>query len=253
MRDVMVSVQDLVVRFGKAEVLHGISFDVAEGEVVGLVGPNGCGKSTTLRAVTGLQVPTVGSVLIDGHRAGSAPARMLTSLVPDDPSGTELLTVSEFCGLVGRLWGNPGTFRHRVPALLNVFGLGERGNQLMGSLSNGQRRIVSMVASSALEMPVWVIDEATAALDPEAVVLLRELVRLASRDGAAVLFATQDLAFAQACSDRTVLLSAGQVLDDGSPGDLMARHGASTLEAAFMSATFGAGRLGEVRRVLEAL
>jgi ABC-2 type transport system ATP-binding protein len=252
MSNVTVSVKDLVVRFGRTDVLQGISLEVTSGEVVGLVGPNGSGKSTTLRAITGLLPPQSGQVLVCEELAGSQLARRNVGLAPDDPSGMGLSTVKEFCSLVGVLWGNPGGYDERVANGLRLFGLSNRSSQLIESLSTGQRRIVSIVTLAALRPRVWVLDEATAALDPEAVIVLRELIRHAASSGASVLLATQDLPFAAACCDKTVLLSDGRVLDMGTPTELMGRYGATTLDEAFLSATFGQSRLQEVRDALAA-
>lgn len=248
--DELVCVEGVDVSFGPTSVLCDVSLHVAAGEVVGLVGPNGSGKSTTLRVVTGELVPRRGTVRVAGTPAGSLLARAATGVVPDEPIDLDLTTVNEYLGLVGALWDAPDSYAVRVDAALGLFGLTDRRNARIESLSNGMRRILTMVALAGLDPAVAVIDEASATLDPEAVLVLRELLRHLARTGSAVLCATQDLGFAQRCCDRVILLAQGAVVVQGTPDALMARYEVTDLEGVFLAATAGANRAEEVRRVL---
>ena len=243
----------LRVVYGPAAVVEELDLTVEAGSVVGLVGPNGCGKTTTLRAVLGLVEPDAGTIDVQGVRGGTLRARALVASVPDEPSGLDELSVAELLQLTASLWRAESDFARRAELLLGVFGLRERARSQLVSLSHGQRRLVSIVAAVALDRPLLLVDEATAALDPEAVIALREVVRVAAERGAGVLVATQDLHFAELVCDRVTLLSAGRPVAEGTIAELRRRHSAETLEGVFVAALGVAGRLRELRDALDAL
>ena len=232
----------LTVRYGRVAAVDAVSMSVSTGEVVGLVGPNGSGKTSTLRAVVGMTRPTSGWVRLHGHLAGSAGARAAAAFVPDSPRGFDELTVAEYLDLVRALYGEPAGFRERADLLLAAFGLTRRRVSALRTLSTGMRRQVSIVAAAATQPPLLVVDEATATLDPEAVVVLREVVRgLAASGRGGVLLATQDLAFAESVCSRLYLLHRGAVVTSGSMTDfgaLAGRLGATdgSLESVFLAA-----------------
>jgi ABC-2 type transport system ATP-binding protein len=246
-------VRGLRVAFGHVHAVDDVDLDVQEGAIVGLVGPNGCGKTTTLRAVLGLVEHAGGSVTLDGIRGGTLAARARASWVPDEPSGLDELSIDEFLALVAALWGVREGFVQRAEVLLDAFGLHGRGARQLGSLSHGQRRLASIVAAVALDRTLLLVDEATAALDPEAVVVLREVLRSTASRGRGVLVATQDLHFAESVCDRVTLLSSGRVAADGTLDELRSRFGASTLEGVFLRALGTEDRFEELRSALDAL
>jgi ABC-type multidrug transport system ATPase subunit len=137
--------------------------------------------------------------------------------------------------------------------LARLFALDTRLRSPLGSLSHGQRRLVTVVAAVALARPLLLLDEATAALDPEAVIALREVVRSVAGRGRGVLVATQDLHFAETTCDRVTLLSAGRVAAEGRVDELRARYRAGSLEEVFVAALGAESRLAEVRGALDAL
>jgi ABC-2 type transport system ATP-binding protein len=224
-----------------------VTLEIAGGSVLGLLGPNGCGKSSTLRAVVGLVRPHQGRILVNGLEQGPAPARAQLAYVPDEPDGLDELAVSEYLSLVRALYREGAAFDARAVALCDAFGLASRLRIRLGALSHGQRRIVSIVAALALARPLLVVDEATAALDPEAVVVLREALRAAASRGSGVLVATQDLSFAERVCDDVVLLSEGRVVASGGIDEL------APLEETFLAAVGAAARVEEVRGALRDL
>lgn len=246
-------VRGLRVVYGPTAAVDELDLVVEAGTVVGLVGPNGCGKTTTLRAVLGLIEPDAGTVDVQGVRGGTLRARALVASVPDEPTGLDELSVAELLQLTASLWRAESDFARRAELLLGVFGLRERVRSQLVSLSHGQRRLVSVVAAVALDRPLLLVDEATAALDPEAVIALREVVRVAAERGTGVLVATQDLHFAELVCDRVTLLSAGRAVAEGTIAELRRRHSAATLEDVFVAALGVAGRLRELRDALDAL
>jgi ABC-type multidrug transport system ATPase subunit len=243
----------LVKRYGGVVALGGVDLRVPRGRVVGLVGPNGSGKTTVLHVVAGLVRCDAGVALVAGAPAGSHEARARIALVPDEPAGFDELTIAEFVALVHDLWRAGPEAARRAGALLEAFGLSARASERLGALSRGLRRQAAAVASFSLVPPLVLVDEATATLDPEAIVVLREAVAALARHGCGVLLATQDLHFAQSACDELVLLQRGNVVDRGTPAELLVRHDAGSLEDVFLSAV-GDARLRErVRDGLGAL
>ncbi|RDI74573.1 ABC-type multidrug transport system ATPase component [Gaiella occulta] len=243
----------LAKRYGRAAALADVDVRVPAGRVVGLVGPNGSGKTTLLHVVAGLTRPDAGTAVVAGEPAGSRLARARVGLVPDEPAGFDELTVGELVALVHGLWraGDEATVRARV--LLDAFGLAPRAGQRLGSLSRGLRRQASIVAAFSLAPPLVLVDEATATLDPEAIVVLDEAMRALASRGCGVLLATQDLAFADASCDELVLLAQGRVVERGTPAELRERRRASSIEEVFLDVVGERGLRGRVRDDLAAL
>jgi len=233
-------------RYGSVVALTDADLCVPAGAIVGLVGPNGSGKTTLLEAVAGLVAVDAGKIEVMGSPAGSAAARGASVLVPDEPTGLDELTVEEHIALVHALWRTGAGAVARAEALVSAFGLGPRRRQRLGTLSRGLRRQASAAAALSLAPPLVLVDEATATLDPEAVVVLGEALATLAAGGCGVLLATQDLHFAGAVCHELVLLDHGVVVDRGEPGALQARHDARSLEEAFLAAI---GELGLRERV----
>jgi ABC-2 type transport system ATP-binding protein len=239
-------------RFGHTTAVVDLALHVQGGAVLGLVGPNGSGKTTALRLLLGLVRPDAGAIRVAGHPAGSLEARGSVAYVPDEPAGLDELTVDEYVALTRSLYAARAPFDDRAAALLRAFALDAARRTPLGALSHGQRRAVSIVAAAALRRPVLVVDEATAALDPEATAVLRELVRAEAARGAGVLVATQDLHFAEQCCDEVQLLARGRTIALGTVGDLGERYAAGSLEEVYLAA-LGHGRPERLRDDLDAL
>jgi ABC-2 type transport system ATP-binding protein len=219
--------------------LTDVSFHVSAGEAVGLIGPNGSGKTTALRVALGILEADCGSIEIGGVplREDARRARANVAVAPDTPRGFEHLTVAEYLRLYRGIQGVDGSFDTRASGLLDAFGLSATLNQFIGELSSGTRRKVSAAAAFALGRPLIVIDEATSALDPEAVLVLQRLLRRRADAGAGSLVATQDLAFAERVCDRVVLLAGGRVVAVGSPRSLERKFRAHDLFGVFAAVT----------------
>jgi len=243
-------VDSLEVCHGQVTAVTGLSFAVEPGRIQGVLGPNGCGKTSTLRAVVGLRRPQGGSIAVNGVEQPAIAARAQVAYVPDEPDGLGELCPRELFALVRALYrGDPG-YDARAHTLVHAFDFTACLRTRLDALSHGRRRVASMIAAFALACPLVVVDEATAALDPEAVVVLRDVLRALARRGAGVLVATQDLGFAERICDEVVLLSTGRSV---AAGPLAEITGGLSLEQAFLRAVGSLARIQEVRRVLVAL
>ena len=242
-------------RYGERAVVSELSLVVEPGMVASLVGPNGCGKTTTLTMIAGIKSPDEGRISVSGYDTVASPldARGNLGFVPDDPSGFEQLDVREYMDLYRNLYRQPrARFEERARVVLEAFGSLEYEEASLGELSHGVRRKVAITAALSLNVPTILIDEPTVGLDPESVIVLRRLVRHIGRGGRAVLLATQDLVFAEGVCDRLFLMHNGLLVAEGSPALLRERYHASSIEEAFLAATGIGRRIDDLEQRLEA-
>lgn len=231
-----------------------LSLTVEPGTVASLVGPNGCGKTTTLGMIAGLRTPDRGRISVSGYDTIGSPldARRNLAFVPDTPSGFEQLNAREYIDLYRNLYRQPrARYEERAQVVLEAFGLLEYDETNLGELSHGIRRKVAMTAALSLNVPTILIDEPTAGLDPESVVILRRLVRHIGRSGSTVLLATQDLTLAERVCDHLFLIHNGRLVADGSPALLRERYHANSVEEAFLTATGIGRRIDDFEQRLE--
>ena len=228
-----IEVQRLNKRFAGRLVLEQVTFDVQPGRVVGLLGPNGAGKTTLLRCLTGHLKADCGRCLIDGVDPARYPqrARLRFGYHPDQPPLEPQLRAREHLALHARLRGIPGpSVEERIAAVLKQVDLEDRANQLVGTLSRGQRSRIALAECLLHRPPVLILDEPASGLDPAQVVALRALLRELAGEHA-ILLATHHLAEAAAVCDQLVVLVQGRVTYQGSPAELA---GSGELERAYL-------------------
>jgi branched-chain amino acid transport system ATP-binding protein len=213
----MLSLTDVHTYYGKSHILHGVSLDVGAGEVVGLLGRNGVGKSTTLKSVMGLARPAGGRVTLDGRDiTGLAPhhlARVGIAWVPEDRRIFRLLSVLENLrtGL-----DRAGMDDTRREALLNkVYGafpvLRERRHQAGGTLSGGEQQMLAIARAMMLEPRIILLDEPTEGLMPRMVSQIRDIIGLLNREGVAILLVEQNVPLTLTVSSRVYIMEKGVV------------------------------------------
>lgn len=224
----MIQVHNLIHRYGERIALAGVSFSVEKGEVFGLLGPNGGGKSTLFRILSTMMVPTEGTASIAGHDVSRDPAavRRQVGVVFQTQSLDKALTVAENLRAQGHLHGLSGTdLRQRMERAMEQLGLADRRRDLVETLSGGLRRRVE-IAKALLHRPqVLLMDEASTGLDPAARRdLSRHVERLREQEGVTILLTTHILEEAERC-DRLVLLNQGKIVAEGTPEALRSRIG----------------------------
>jgi iron complex transport system ATP-binding protein len=225
----MLSVRGLHAGYPGHEVLKGIDLEVPAGEVVALVGPNGCGKTTLLRAVTRVVPWSAGDVLLGEVSARGMPVRELSrrvAVVPQNPLLPVGYTALE-CVVMGRTphlgfldQEGPGDVRMAEDALARV-GAGHLSGRRVDELSGGERQNVVLARALAQQAPILLLDEPTANLDIGHQVAVALLVRELAASGLAVLAAVHDLTLASLYSDRIVLMADGRVVAAGSAGEVL--------------------------------
>jgi iron complex transport system ATP-binding protein len=225
-----IAVQDLSVRIGEAEILHGVSLKVGPGEFLTVIGPNGAGKSTLLRCLDGLLQPSSGRILIDGRALSDYGRRELArnvSYVPQPDAGPLDYTVRSFVEM-GRFphisaWAAlseaDSAAVNNAMELTEVAGLAERS---MSSLSGGEKQRASIAAALAQGGSILLLDEPTSFLDYRHQVQVLDLLdRLHHENGLTVVAVTHDLNSTVASADEVIALKDGGVAFRGSPSDLL--------------------------------
>jgi ABC-2 type transport system ATP-binding protein len=225
-----------VVRGGNV-VLPGLSAEVAQGSVTGLLGPSGSGKSTLLRAIVGVQIVERGSVRVLGEPAGAPSLRRRVAYMTQAPSIYADLSVRENLEYFARLLS---VGSDRVAAVIETVALEREVDRVVGRLSGGQRARASLATTLLGEPEVLVLDEPTVGLDP---VLRRDLWATfhALADGGATLLVSSHVMDEADRCDELLLLREGQILASGTPSELRDRTQAATLDEAFLKLVEAAG------------
>ncbi len=213
----LVAVEDVHTFYGKSHILHGVSLKVGPGEVVGLLGRNGVGKSTTLKTIMGLVQPSHGSIMLDGNAITGIPPHKLARLgigyVPEDRRIFRLLTVMENLrtGL-----DRGGVTDERKQALLDKAftyfpRLAERRNQAGGTLSGGEQQMLAIARAMMLEPKIILLDEPTEGLMPRMVSQIREIIEVLHKEGVAILLVEQNVPLTLEASQRIYIMEKGSV------------------------------------------
>lgn len=212
--------------YGKSHILHGVNFSLNQGEVVSLLGRNGSGRSTTMKTVMGLVIPTEGEVLLNGRNlAGQRPyaiCRAGIAYVPEERETFTNLTVDENLQM-GVHKGVAGAAQWTAEQMFDYFPrLKERRNTRAGSLSGGEQQMLTMCRSLLGNPLVMLIDEPTEGLAPMIVQQVGEMITDINRKGVSVVLVEQKLVIALKVSDRVAVMGHGRIVFEGTPAELSA-------------------------------
>ena len=239
-RAVLLEIDDLRVRYGVADVLSGISLTVGAGEVVALLGANGAGKTTSLRAVSGLVRPAAGAVRLDGMPlSGRAPHDVVAAGVGHVPEGRRVfarMTVRE--NLVMGAYGRGGPRSEDLDRVCTLFPvLAERIDQPAGTLSGGEQQMLAIGRALMGRPRVLLLDEPSLGLAPQVVETVYAVLAGLHAEGTAVLLVEQDVELALSVAARAYVLAAGRVVLSGDAADL---RDDPRMEAAYLGAAAAA-------------
>ncbi|WP_040224783.1 ABC transporter ATP-binding protein [Bhargavaea cecembensis] len=214
--------------YTRKPVLHNLSFQVAPGELVGLIGLNGAGKSTTIKHIIGLMEPIEGSVRINGTSFHEDPDkyRSAFSYIPETPVLYDELTLREHLELTAMAYGLPSdVFEARSAALLREFRMEKRLRWFPSHFSKGMRQKVMIMCAFLVNPSLYIIDEPFVGLDPLGIRSLLEQMSEKKAEGASVLMSTHILATAEKYCDRILLLHEGRLRASGTMDDLRSQFG----------------------------
>ena len=232
----MLEADHLAKRFFGITVVDDVSFVVRPGEVVGYLGPNGSGKTTTAKMCTGLLETSSGSVRFRGKKIDDdlIAYRKRLGYVPEEPHLYTFQSGREYLELVGRLRELPGDVLDRkIDTLLDLFGLRTAADQTIGSYSKGMRQKVLIIAALLHDPDVLIFDEPDSGLDVTTTLVLRHLVRALARRGKAVLYSSHVLDIVEKLCDRVIVLHRGRVVADDSLASLEQLMTRRSLEEVF--------------------
>lgn len=209
--DPMIRFERFEKRYGRVEAVKPLDLEIARGEAFALLGPNGSGKTTIIRALVGLHRPSGGRILIDGNDVAGSPNEVKKRLayVPQRVGLPEMLTAREVVALFGRLRGVPPG---RVEQVLELFALEEVANRYTRELSGGMLQRVGLAAAFLEEVPLFVLDEPTANLDLLGVDRLRHMLGELKRKGITVVMSSHILQSAMQFADRVAVLVDGSLV-----------------------------------------
>jgi branched-chain amino acid transport system ATP-binding protein len=223
----LLSIRDLVVHYGVVRALSGISLEVPEGRIVALIGANGAGKSTTLRAISGLVRPTSGSVEFQGRSIAGLPSHQIVALgVAQAPEGRGIflnLTVKENLDLGAYLRRDRAAVdadRERAYALFPI--LKERGGQVSGTLSGGEQQMLAVARALMSRPTLLLLDEPSLGLAPQFVDRIFQVIQEINEAGVSLLLVEQNANMALQVSHHAYVLETGAIVMQGSGRELLA-------------------------------
>lgn len=236
----IISIRELVKSYGTKEVLKNINLDVFPGQVLGYIGPNGAGKSTTVKILCGLINDFEGTVTIKNMDMKEDPinAKKIIGYVPESAELYDVLTPMEFLSFMGNLYEMDETIcNNRIIKLLTAFGLEDNINQRMESFSKGMRQKV-LIASGILHNPdIIILDEPLSGLDANSVIVIKDLISRLAKEGKTIFYCSHMMDIVEKVSDRIILINNGNIIADGSIGELRAEQGEQSLEQIFSHLT----------------
>src|SRR5699024_9933042 len=209
-----ISVENLVGGYTNKDVLHGISFTIYPEEIVGLIGLNGAGKSTTIKHIIGLMQPKQGGIKVKGKTFNESPNTYRSKLayIPEQPILYEELTLYEHLRLTAMSYGlDESVFEERLPILLKEFRMERQKNWFPVHFSKGMRQKVMIMCAFLIEPPIYIVDEPFVGLDPLGIKSYLQLMNDMKDKGAGVLMSTHILATAERYCDRFVILHEGKI------------------------------------------
>lgn len=233
-----VSIRDLYkVYGGKTLALNGLSFEVYPGEIYALIGPNGSGKTTTLRIIATLIKPTRGSVFVFGVDVVKKPleARKLINYLPEEAGAYRDLSGEDFIRFMLSLRYKGSELEKLIDEAMEISGLGKDIERPVRTYSKGMKRILALSVVLVSRPKLLILDEPTAGLDVEKSITVRELIKKYNKEiGVTVLLSSHNMLEVEYLAHRVGIIYQGKLIGEGSPRDLMEKHSAENLEEIFI-------------------
>jgi len=235
----MIRISNLTKRFGGFLAVNDVSLEVKKGEIFAFLGTNGAGKTTTIRMMTGVLLPSSGSVEIGGYDIQRNPleAKMLMGVIPDRPYIYGKLTGREFLSFMADLYRVDRTLAaKRIDELLAIFGLSEWQNELIDGYSHGMKQRLLTCAAQVHNPQLLIVDEPMVGLDPRGAKLLKDTFRAKADAGLTIFMSTHSLPVAEEIADRLAIIRRGQIIAIGTMDDLysQAKGNVADLEQIFL-------------------
>ena len=225
--------------YNNKEAVKNISFKVNKNEIIGILGPNGCGKTTTIGMILGLLKPSGGKVLINEIEIEIKRVDLLDNLNFISPyiELPKKLTVKQNLEVYGRLY-DVKNLMSKIEYLSEKLRLNEIINKITGELSSGQKNRVNLAKSIINEPSILLLDEPTASLDPETGDFVRSFLEDYQKEkGASILLASHNMTEVERLCNSVLMMNKGVIIDEGSPKELIKKHGRKNMEEVFLKLT----------------
>ena len=232
----LVEVKNLKKKYGSKEAVKGISFNIQKNEILGLLGPNGSGKTTTIGMMLGLLKPTNGEILIDGKKIEENRIETLKKINFISPyiELPKKLTVKQNLIVYCKLY-NVSNIKNRIEYLVEKLRLEDLLSRITGELSSGQKNRVSLAKALINDPTVLFLDEPTASLDPEIGDFVRSFLENYKKDKKiSILLASHNMSEVTRLCKTVLMMKNGLVIDKGHPNELVEKHGRENLEEVFL-------------------
>ena len=236
MSENIIEVKNLNKIYDKIIAVKDLTFEINKGKIIGLLGPNGCGKTTTIAMILGLLKPTSGEVIIKGKNIEKERINLLEKMNFISPY-VELpkkLTVEENLKVYADLYGVTNT-NEKIYELVNELRLNEFFKKKTGELSSGQKNRISLAKALINDPEILLLDEPTASLDPETGDFVRSFIEhYSSKTNVTILLASHNMNEVERLCDSVMMMKDGTIVDTGKSQELISRHGRKNLEEVFL-------------------
>lgn len=232
-------VENLSKNYSENKAVENISFKIAENEIVGLLGPNGCGKTTTMAMILGLLKPSKGEILIDGMNIEKNRIKLLHKMNFISPyiELPKKLTVKENLIVYARLY-SVKNINKRIIYLSETLRLNDFLNKKTGELSSGQKNRISLAKALINNPSILLLDEPTASLDPETGDFVRTFLENYTKEKKiSILLASHNMSEVERLCTSVLMMKEGKIIDKGTPPELIEKHGRKNLEEVFLKLT----------------
>ena len=236
MKKEIIEINNLTKQFKNALAVKNINFKINKGKILGLLGPNGCGKSTTIGMMLGLIKPTSGTVIINGQNIENNRTSLLEKMNFISPyiELPKKLSVEENLKVYGRLYGVKN-LNDKISNLMEKLNLTEFRTRKTGELSSGQKNRVSLAKALVNDPEILLLDEPTASLDPDVGDYIRSYIEdYASNKKATILLASHNMSEVERLCHEVLMMKNGEIIDQGKSSDLIGKHGRKNLEEVFL-------------------
>jgi ABC-2 type transport system ATP-binding protein len=231
-----IEINNLSKQYKRVFAVKNINFKINKGKTIGLLGPNGCGKSTTIGMMLGLIKPTSGAVLINGKNIENNRTNLLEKINFISPyiELPKKLTIQENLEIYGRLYGVKN-LKNKILELMEMLNLTEFRKRKTGELSSGQKNRVSLAKALVNDPEILLLDEPTASLDPDVGDYVRGVIEnFSSKNNATILLASHNMNEVERLCDEVMMMKNGEIIDQGKSVDLISKHGRKNLEEVFL-------------------
>ena len=232
----IITINNLAKSFKNILAVKNISFKIYKGTIIGLLGPNGCGKSTTMGMMLGLIKPSAGTVIINGQNIEYNRTKLLEKMNFISPyiELPKKLSVEENLKVYGRLYGVEN-LKDKISDLMEKLNLTEFRKRKTGELSSGQKNRVSLAKALINDPEILLLDEPTASLDPDVGDYVRSFIEnYASTKGSTILLASHNMNEVERLCSEVMMMKNGEIIDRGKSNDLINKHGRKNLEEVFL-------------------